>query len=325
MSKFAGLPGIDTSLRDVYETSDTEIVNPQPPLPPPNEDIITESIDARGALFQNLDLGFGGNGARLFGETETTPKLGLETRQQRLLRIARELEELEQEEDDTEEIERLKQMVEALKQPLRYSEHYQELVALFKHVSVDHPSNEMGSSSVQTPSPIPSLGLSSVEKRVASLESRVGDAPVLTVVADLDRKINIIYNPEYELGKVQDKLKVLSEDYEKLIAKQKVFELEEPKTPHPVQVEQLFNRLPQFDAVNEQVPGIIDRLQTLASVHAEVVNCVDANQRLDQVLALIEAYMKKWDAHLDDVAEQLTASEEAFAENKRKLLEELKK
>ena len=69
MSKFAGLPGIDTSLRDVYETSDTEIVNPQPPLPPPNEDIITESIDARGALFQNLDLGFGGNGARLFGET----------------------------------------------------------------------------------------------------------------------------------------------------------------------------------------------------------------------------------------------------------------
>lgn len=289
MEKYHDLPDIDTNAPDVFETSDVESdlelshhhSESSPTLEEDDSEIKHQQLNAETARTRfSHSLLVPQDGADFLGSV-SYPKLGksgyliettVETRQQKLARIARELEELKQEgENDVEKIfsenvdglqtqlqEVLEKTVSGSNSKIRQLDVYsQRINHLFEAISSNiikgevyeksAPQNEASfqkSSTSTSPSEILSL-----ENRINELEKLIGvdmvqslsskptgtTASLQSYVNDLSRKINIVHNPEYHIAAVKLEVELLIAKMDELETKRRIAEIRETTLGKPQQ------------------------------------------------------------------------------------------
>lgn len=317
--KYAGLPGIDASQRDTYETSDIEASDDDvcPPVEP-SDDVLECELDPLGAAFRQVD--FGGSVVLALGTSGYRAVAVPETNDQRLARIARELAEIGASSDaqGASEVARLERVVATLQREPEYNEYHQRLDRLFEQLDVTV--DEVPVRGTRPPLP---TGFDEAGRKLAALEAEVGGKPLNAMVADLGRKIHVVSNPEYAVDQLQERVKALAAEYDRLVAKKKVYDIEEAKDPVEVQIEQLYRRLPQYDATNALVPGMVSRLRTLAVLHHDVALCVNVVEQLDETLLAMALDFDRWNQLMDAMDARLREHERVFEENRGRVEERL--
>lgn len=173
-----------------------------------------------------------------------------------------------------------------------------------------------------------------LESRVHSLESVLGydtvdqgSAPrsIQNQINDLTRKINIIYNPEFEIGTINQQIRELNREAEKLATNRKLAQitsagnqpvLSTNSTSLETKVSKLYDKLPEFEAVNAKVPFIINRLKSLHKIHADLGRTIDTVGGIDQMIEELKTDMVSWNRSLQKVNTDLDNQNELFEKNK---------
>lgn len=282
-----------------------------------------------------------------------------ETPSQRLARISRELDELRTVYDangasnDTEnEMDRLVGVLETLNagktdQPLGvYNDRIRAVFdQISHHIQVENTPTEAGNapaalSEPKRPSDAEILGL---ESRLTAIEGLVGaesvqelqrapaDARATRTIKhhlnDLTRRVNIVYNPEFELGTIKNEIKELNREAEKLATSRKLAQLtmqtgsavvQTPSvrsTGFEAKVDALYTRLDEFDKVNSVVPHVLSRLKALHRVHSDMATSVDAVTTLDDTISGIKRDLLAWDLSVNALNAQVDEQSAVFEKN----------
>lgn len=337
-NKYEGLPGVDIGIQDTFETSDLDTEPEDEVRVEPNEDIDVSAVDSDQIrkLFENNSIkrvpDFLGSIVKPLGDSGYAVDEVKETIDQKLARIARELQEISLERDNgdtttkqNEEITRLKALEENLnKNEGGFNEYSVKLTELFKRKNSTPNQLEPGI----LPSLQPISQSLQLESRITELENLIGETnqtSIQNIVHDLSRKINIIHNPEYQMMQITEKIKELDTEYEKLLTKRKLFDIE----PSQIDVSQddkinlLYSHLSDFEQVNNAVPLIIRRLKSLNVVHSDLSNSVDVVNNLDDILQEMKLDFNRWNESLEVVNTSLDNNQSLFDSNKQTILDQL--
>lgn len=176
-----------------------------------------------------------------------------------------------------------------------------------------------------------------LESRVHSLESVLGydtvdrgSAPrsIQNQINDLTRKINIIYNPEFEIGAINQQIRELNREAEKLATNRKLAQIASAGNQHiattnstslETKVSTLYEKLPEFEAVNVKVPFIINRLKSLHKIHADLGRTIDTVGGIDQTIEELKTDMVSWNRSLQKVNTNLDEQNGLFERNKEEV------
>lgn len=335
MDKYSDLPDIDQAGQEVFESSDVESELELPREVPAIEDVDESNIDiqlskdkfARSEILDSVTYDFLGNVSRLNGYHLNQVD---ETVEEKLSRISRELEEIK--------------ILDKSPTTTKQVYHFQELLNLLKkqqlhdsgnhihpdYISIDSvfekivPSQESGS--VISTENIQSLA--SLEERLNTIELSIGtenpSKPLNLAIRDLDRKISIIENPEYNFETIQSEINKLDKELVTLEMKRKVLNLDEDileKDTLPsavsnlVKIDEIYERLPIINQYNSLAPKLLSRLKTLSKIHHDLEGSVELSGSIDQVLKDIELDMRNWDQTLNKLNENLVNYEKNFDAN----------
>ncbi|KAK6891234.1 hypothetical protein K6H09_004713 [Candida tropicalis] len=335
MDKYSDLPDIDQAGQEVFESSDVESELELPREVPAIEDVDESNIDiqsskdkfARSEILDSVTYDFSGNVSRLNGYHLNQVD---ETVEEKLSRISRELEEIkisDKSPTTTKQVYHFQELLNSLKK--------QQLHDSGNHIHPDYisidsvfekivPSQE--SASVISTENIQSLA--SLEERLNTIELSIGtenpSKPLNLAIRDLDRKISIIENPEYNFETIQSEINKLDKELETLEMKCKVLNLDEDileKDTLPsavsnlVKIDEIYERLPIINQYNSLAPKLLSRLKTLSKIHHDLEGSVELSGSIDQVLKDIELDMRNWDQTLNKLNENLVNYEKNFDAN----------
>lgn len=277
-----------------------------------------------------------------------------ETVDQKLSRIARELEEIkilqlnDTSNKNNSECDKLVRTLETFaKEPLllhaselnQYNNRIKQVFDLVTSRLEAH-----GSDDAKTPQESQLVDTSQVlalESRINAIEAALGPETAIGTqsktdarptiqnwLKELNRKLNVIHNPEYQLDTVKQEVAQLTKQLETLASQKKFLDLSHPVPANPPpdpdsdnsqihsKIEDLHEKLPHFNHVNATVPLVISRLKTLHTVHADLANTVQTVQELDLILNDIKIDMKKWNDSIDVVNANIGDHEQQFENNK---------
>lgn len=319
---------------EVFESSDVEEASP--PLRPEqskNEDIISENVHLENAKsrYETAELSgeltlvdFLGAVNRSLGDSGFPIRRAYETRRQKLARIAAELEELQTGPEEPELKDMVQQLEELVKQkntePTDLEKHtsevFQEITEQLQRVSI-----EKTTQNESTRPPIAEL-----EKRLRDVENAIGEDPggknIRLLLNDLGRKVDVIYDPQFELDPIRNEIRALNEELEGLLANKRRVEVVTGKqpparssVPFESKINYLYDKLPAFEEISTTVPYILTRLRSLNRVHAETTSAVSTVTDLANILGVLKDDMAHWNRSLDTVNTSLDKQNEQFANN----------
>lgn len=332
MEKYEGLPGIDTGVADTFETSDIDSDSDPEVIPLSNEDIDTTPVDT-DLIRKNLETNnlnripnFSGDITTRLGYSGYS-NINQESIEEKLARIARELEEIENVPQNS-KIDRLKLWRDKIDTKKDFDIYTKELTSLFDHLSI----KEFTKSDVTQSNQYPRVNneILQLESKLNDLESYIGGNRTNSIkdtLSDLTRKVNIIHNPEYKIDDVHDKIKELDKEYEKILAKRKLFDIDsvEIEENSNEKIDKLYENLPNFEKCNATIPLILKRLKTLHQVHSDLGNSVNIVKNLDSTLKKMDFDYNQWNDSLKIVNKTLSTYESSFDENKTVILSQLDK
>lgn len=342
--KYSDLPDIDYSSRDVFETSDVESDPDDAPLEnDANPDIDSSKADTKAARSRFSHEVISGE-VEFLGDIQYCRLRGYnvsrvdETRDEKLARIRRELEELSgtEPENVSEQsgIDELLTVLESIQKNEAPQGYYEKRIddvlktEIELSTSTNNPSKETKQSSG-----VPDVLL--LESRINALEtvlgadniSQLSAAPksIQNQINDLTRKINIVYNPEFEINKINQQIRELNREAEKLATNRKLALIASSggqqvasisSTSAEVKVSKLYDKLPEFEAVNATVPSIINRLKSLHKIHADLGRTIDTVGGIDNTIEALKKDMETWSQSLQKVNQDLDKQNELFESNK---------
>ncbi|KAM9928400.1 hypothetical protein OXX80_010029 [Metschnikowia pulcherrima] len=358
---------------EVYETSDVESVDDlgvrtQESSGP---EVVTDHFDAVSAhtAFEEITLegmlelvDFSGSlAAESSGRNTYHTRKWKETKDQRLARIAQELSEIKEEDDEQKmQVEKLRNLLEAsVENKGRAGYYFERLSTAFdqveaqlssiKHKAILESSYESGTETELESSPTNHTSQSAVlelESRLAGLEQAIGlnelsSTPNLrNHLRDLERKVNVLYNPEYELGNIKQKVLELNKELEALAKSRRMAQLalpEHDRVSHTrvnevtstrsssndfeKKVEAIYSKLDEMEKAKSQLPAVIMRLKTLHETHRGLAGAVDAVSELDDTLGTLKRDLLSWNENLDLTKLAIKEHAKGF-ENKQHDIEE---
>mgnify|MGYP001134016871 CR=1 FL=1 len=330
MNKYDGLPDIDLTVQDTFETSDVDDSSDGECVAPQSTDEIDystvntmdatvkfETMTAKPDFLGSIVAGLATSG---YNATETVDE--------KLARIARELDELRLQNTTAEQTSTANSL-EAAVSDLKYNDYGQRLNKLLDVVERSHGTSEnqsvteptFGASGAVPRGTVPESALLLLESKISKLELTIGldlsqTKSVASTVADLSRKINIIHNPEYTIDKVSAKIEQINQHYDTLINKSKLFDIELlPPVSQETKIDELYANLAHFESINKTVPMILRRLKSLNTIHHDLGHTVTTVGQIDAVINDIKLDFAKWNTSLSTVQEKLHAYETDAAAN----------
>lgn len=280
-----------------------------------------------------------------------------ETVEQKLARISRELEEIQLELKEMEnqkvkvKIDKLIQTLEAEEQKsgqkdgstLNYNA--ERIKTLFSHISqdIEKPLDLLQHSSSNTEyRKIPQI--LELDAKINTLEMLIGieasqkvqlkysdvvesNNNLNNIIRDLKRKVNIVHNPEYNLSVIKDELEVVREQTEKVISDRKLLNISQPNDTvmfesenlQTNKIENLYEKLPEFEAANSRIPLLVNRLKSLHSVHSDLARSIEVIKSLDTVLSDMGQEITKWNESADTLNSKIDKYSENFASKKQEV------
>lgn len=332
---------------EVFETSDVESVEGIPPAEEASQDLDRSELDPENAKkhFEKSEISV------TFDVTDFLDRLTNslagynvhrinETRAQKLARIEAELGDLQDERLDIAEIERLTKLLEDLALKSAQSApspdtHSEALRGVFsqieagKSIRIEHKADS-GRLNASTDASVLEL-----ERRLRSVEDAVGVADlqssksVRNHVSDLARKVDVLYDPEMDLGHIKTEIKKLSKEMDELNAKRRMAHLGHTdvpaasSTPFEVKVDAVFGILPEIQKSAALVPHLVSRLSSLHKVHSDLAHSVGVVSELDGTIESIQTEIKRWNSAVDSVSTALDVHRESFEKNRKTVEERL--
>lgn len=333
------LPDMDQG-PDVYETSDVES---EEQLPVPEKE--SQDIDAnhlatdeakklfeKDVIVESLTLvDFLGTSA---GTSGYSIKRMDETTEQKLARIAFELEEIRSHEPNKlSHVDSLSVLLENLVEEKSGGLYGEKLRAVFARIdptedldTIEKEQRENKEAKEGKGETGPSEVLQ-LEKRLFSLEEVVGVSDLVTSkslrnhVNDMMRRIDVLYDLEFEMGHLKAEIRKLNKDLETLTTNRRLAHLTQgeaaPTKPFEAKIDSLHEKLPDFERANLVVPKLISRLRSLHQVHTEMAHSVSAVIEIDKTIHDLSEEMRKWDTALGEVNAALDKHSEAFEDNRK--------
>lgn len=166
-----------------------------------------------------------------------------------------------------------------------------------------------------------------VEKKITHLENAVGSGNfnLSGVIEDLRRKIEMATSTLFE--PLQENIKQLNVDLERLLEQKKQLNILTEDSfvdsGNDAKTEELYNALPEINRTAAMVPGIITRLKSLSTVHADIGSTVLLSDTIDDVLQDMQSEMQKWKTSLQETNTNLDKYEKVFEQNKADVLANL--
>ncbi|CAH2353942.1 nuclear migration protein Jnm1p [[Candida] railenensis] len=367
MDKYTGLPDIEEGPQQVFESSDVEdepIALQEDAQSYADSDVdesSTDIVDAKKKFKHDFVTGewdFSGNvGNPLSSSGYKVVSLN-ETVDEKLARITRELEEIKIaseseaiESDKNNEIEFLVGLVERLSDKNKTNEDSNEYTKAIETISpyskrikevFELTSEQLSfkSSLVSNPATTGYVNPSAVlalEARIHDLETVLGSSEegtrqsVQGQITELERKANLVYNPEYHTKKLSEEVEKLNANVERYLANRRLAQIggrsvqggsvvdqgQGGAEARNNKIDEVFSRIPDFDNVKAILPAVLARLKSLHLVHNELGACVRTVTELDKTLGGIETEMVKWNKSVNDVNEKLDKQELDFDRNKQ--------
>ncbi|ODV67945.1 hypothetical protein HYPBUDRAFT_137889 [Hyphopichia burtonii NRRL Y-1933] len=286
-----------------------------------------------------------------------------ETIEQKLARIKRELEEIqlikskeevEQSDQEPSEIDNLVSLLEELSVSDRKHEeinyYNQRIKEIFSNIKVD--TSEEQRNSKTDPVESSSANILLLESKLNTIENLLGSESLQQLqnsihkprnktiqnhLNDLTRKINIIYNPEFQLNKIKQEIRDLNKETERLATNRKlalitsksnnkydqIQQTQQSRSTFEQKVNSLYDRIDEFDNVNAILPSLLARLKSLHKIHADIGQTVSTVNGIDQVLESMKMDMSKWNESLDKVNQDLDNRRSIFEINKKEIEDRL--
>ncbi|CAK7900874.1 nuclear migration protein Jnm1p [[Candida] anglica] len=301
---------------------------------------------------------FSGNLEAKFNESGYHVSQVNETMEQKIVRISRELEEIKfiQNQENSKGVEREKidnlvgilENVKLQKEGVDNNNHINDqynkrIKGVFEITSkiLNEKQNNTNtqSSNKQSTDSHNNTTLLEIESKINQLENYLGVSfkeiesglSIQEQINDLQRKVNLIYNPEYHLNHVKQELDQLNNKMESYYKNRRLSQLSSNKSMVPPleneqiltneKIEQLYTKLPEFEKVANILPHLLVRLKSLNHVHNDLGGCVGSIGQLDHVLRDLKLDMMKWDTNLTQINEQLDANGKIFEDNKKDIEE----
>lgn len=325
---------------EVYETSDVELEPAEVPsqvLKQDNKDIETAALSDPSTVsgtFERFVLtdevtipDFSGSLAA--SVSGYSVRKSLESRPEKLARIAQELQDLTKELNG-DEVEQLEQMLASLE--TSKSSRLEILTQLAKKYGQgrEEPSQEHVTSPEQPrlPSYTPDPRVLEIEKKILQLETLVGSFTLERLlhahVAELKRRLDILGDPQTELGPIRQEIQSTTSALDKLNSSRRMahlntsigHSLDAAESPFERKIASLYSRLPDMENAMTVVPSILSRLRSLHEVHVALANLATLVSGLDSVMAEVNQDMVLWTTSLDKVSTALDDHEQVFEKNK---------
>ncbi|OBA19337.1 hypothetical protein METBIDRAFT_46846 [Metschnikowia bicuspidata var. bicuspidata NRRL YB-4993] len=354
---------------EVFETSDVESLEN---LSLKSEEVVTHDIeidneDAKSAharfeentlvgLFDLVDF-LGSLVAENLGRNTYHTRKWTETKAQRLARIAQELREIQEEDnEDADEAEKLRKILEALVQNRGLNGYLSgKLDAVFRQVEnelahCDFPQASDAEAQKDGPEETKNIlqdskvGLGVVldlELRINELEQAIGvhemsQATNLALhMRDLDRKVNVLYNPEYEMDTMKTKVSELNKELETYAKTTRMAQLALPDNARASQSRELtqkiaahssvfekkldtvYEKLGEIESMKARLPAVISRLRSLHETHSDLATAVSIVGQLDDNLETLKRDLQSWNDSLDTVRTAINQHAVAFDDRLR--------
>lgn len=161
-----------------------------------------------------------------------------------------------------------------------------------------------------------------LELRLAAIEQAVGPPGknLRAHVNDLARKIDVLYDPEHDMGAIKSEVRKLSKDLETLVANRRMAQLtlgHPPRVPpFEAKVDMLYAKLPEMERAAAAVPRVLARLRTLHHVHRDFAHSVSAIGEFDRTIHDLQRDVREWSTSLDDVSRSVDAHVDMFERNR---------
>lgn len=172
-----------------------------------------------------------------------------------------------------------------------------------------------------------------LESRIHQLEEAVGPGDdskqsIQGQLRELGRRANLVYNPEYHTAKLSEEVEKLNANVEKYLSNRRLAQIGARTTPvagnvgqegddRTIKIDEVYNRIPDFDKMKAVLPGVLQRLKSLHLVHAEMGGCTRTITELDKTLGSLESEIVKWDESVNEVNERLDKQDLLFDQNKQ--------
>lgn len=330
---------------EVFETSDVESLDILEPPEEAHSDVDHSVLDPSSAKehFEHSVISDKGEIADFLGSL-TSASLGYTTRTlhetsaQKLARIQAELVELKAEKVNENEVDKLTKTLENLLEgkDSTNSIHAQRLRLAFDRLNQrlfrsNGQNHEGDNNQKDVRSKEPGTEVLDLEKRLHELEDIVGvkdlqsSKSVRNHVDDLRRKVEVLYEPEFDLAHLKGEIKRLSKEMDELNAKRRMAQISsgdvsvKPSIPFEIKVASIFEILPEMETAMAAVPALVARLKSLHHIHAEVGHSVSAISNIDKTIESLQLEMKNWSENLDQVNLAIDTHTKRFDEGRREV------
>lgn len=325
---------------EVYETSDVELEPAELSSQVPKED----NNDIETAALSNPSTVSGAFERFVLTDEVTIPdfsgslagsvsgysvRKSLESRPEKLARIGQELQDLAKE-LNRDEVEQLEQMLATLE--TTSSGRLGKLKQLAESYGKDLDEQSQGrvTSPEQPHLPVhtPDPRVLEIEKKILHLETQVGKFNLEKLlhdhVAELKRRLDILGDPQIELGPVRQEIQTTTAALDKLNSSRRMAYLnasighspDVAESPFERKIASLYARLPDMENAMTVVPSILSRLRSLHEVHVALANLATLVSGLDSVMAEVNQDLVLWTTSLDKVSTALDEHEKIFEKNR---------
>ncbi|KAK6462533.1 Dynamitin-domain-containing protein [Scheffersomyces coipomensis] len=326
-----------------------------------DDDIVEESLNANFAkekfpqttISEHGKIDFSGSiSNKAFGQTGYVLISGEEeSRNEKIARIARELEELKSDpassSTESQQLDRLTELLESNTNATVGDYNDEKFQSVFNAISEKVKVDESISNTIsESTSLVDTSEILELEARLAKVESFVGYDSIIEIqhleqtserrqslsakINDLRLKIGIVNNPQYNISNIKDELSTLRLDIAKYDNERKLHEvkvntiLETPAARvDEKQINELYQKLPEFDKINKIVPMVVNRLKSLNAVHSDIGNTVHVVSHLDEILNDIKSDLKTWNESINTVNANLDAYASNFIKNEQEIVSQL--
>lgn len=247
-----------------------------------------------------------------------------ETPRMRLARIERELREIK-EDLNGEDSQKCNLLLEYVTKTDKHemNGHWNHINEVFEH----HKLNMSTENDQSSHTSIDHSHILAVEEKITHLENAVGSGTfnLSGVIADLRRKIEMATSTLFE--PLEENIKQLNVDLERLIEQKKQLNILTEDSfiasDNDVKTEELYGALPEINRTAAMVPGIITRLKSLSTVHADIGNTVSLSNTIDDMIQDMQKEMQKWKSSLQETNSNLEKYEKVFEQNKDDVLTQM--
>lgn len=246
-----------------------------------------------------------------------------ETIPNKLSRIRRELEELEDEiqegnvgENGEDEVKKLQELFENLNRKTK-----EKKITVLKGlngVSEDAQGDSKLKSNEENPQQVIDL-----DKRIHQLEKLIGEGvmekSIQSMINDLFRKFKLLSNDKESLQKISTIIDEVNLKFEKSITTRRSLDHAQNEVSEDTKIIEIYDKFKKAQDFENDLPFIINRLESLNNVHLRLANSVNFTETMEQDIITISRDIENWEQSLSKLETQLITLATNFEDTKNSI------